>query len=77
MATINFSVPEDIKELFNETFVHRNKSAVIAELMLEAVEREEARRRRAKAIDRVLRRRSLKVPVGAQEIHKAREHGRP
>ena len=39
MATVNFSVPEDVKTAFNETFKGRNKSAVIAELMREAVER--------------------------------------
>ncbi|MGH8478461.1 MAG: hypothetical protein ACREXK_02515 [Gammaproteobacteria bacterium] len=43
MATVNFSVPADVKQLFNETFANRNKSAVIAELTLEAVERERRR----------------------------------
>ena len=40
MATVNFSVPEDVKNAFNETFRNRNKSAIIADLMREAVERE-------------------------------------
>lgn len=30
MATVNFSVPEDVKESFNATFSRQNKSAVIA-----------------------------------------------
>ena len=40
MATVNFSVPEDVKNAFNDTFKNRNKSAIIADLMREAVERE-------------------------------------
>ena len=40
MATVNFSVPDEVKELFNATFAHKNKSAIIAELMLEAARRD-------------------------------------
>lgn len=51
MATVNYSVPDEVKQAFNETFAGRNKSAVIAELMLRGIEEEKARRRRAKAIE--------------------------
>ena len=34
------SVSDEVKTLFNATFAHKNKSAIIAELMLEAVERD-------------------------------------
>lgn len=37
MSTVNFSVPEDIKTAFNLTFEGQKKSAVIADLMREAV----------------------------------------
>lgn len=47
MATINFSVPEDVKAAFNETFSHQNKSAVIVELMREAVARARSRQHNA------------------------------
>ncbi|MGH8562537.1 MAG: hypothetical protein ACREXW_00045 [Gammaproteobacteria bacterium] len=77
MATVNFSVPADVKQLFNETFANRNKSAVIAELMLEAVERERRRGRRAQAIDHILARRRSKPAVSADEIRRARDEGRP
>ena len=33
MSTVNFSVPEDIKNAFNTVFEGQNKSAVIADLM--------------------------------------------
>lgn len=39
MATVNFSVPEDVKQAFNAAFDGQNKSAVIADLMRQAVER--------------------------------------
>ncbi len=39
MPTVNFSVPEDVKDAFNTAFEGQNKSAVIADLMREAVER--------------------------------------
>jgi hypothetical protein len=39
----NFSVPEDVKQAFNAAFERQNKSAVIAELMREAVAREQRR----------------------------------
>ena len=41
MATMNFSIPDDIKERFNRMFADRNKSAIVAQLLDEAVAREE------------------------------------
>src|SRR3989338_7181273 len=37
MSTVNFSVPEDVKQSFNKTFRGQNKSAIIAGLMREVV----------------------------------------
>jgi hypothetical protein len=85
MGTVNFSVADEIKARFNKTFKGRNKSAVLSRLMEEAVEREERRKRRIKAIDELLALRSTsraarhkkrRRPSDA-EIRKAREHGRP
>ena len=33
MATMNFSIPDDIREAFNREFSAQNKSALIARLM--------------------------------------------
>ena len=44
MATVNFSVPDDVKAEFDKVFGDQNKSAVIAELMRDAVA--EAKRRK-------------------------------
>lgn len=77
MATVNFSVPDDVKDAFNLAFEGQNKSAVIAGLMREAIERAERRRRSRSAIDRILAQRS-KAPVrGARVLRAAREKGRP
>jgi hypothetical protein len=73
MATVNFSVPDKVKQAFNAVFAGRNKSAIIAELMLRAVEEHAARESRAIAIDRVLARRSAKRPVTDADIRAARE----
>ena len=76
MATVNFSVPDDVKEAFNEAFKDQNKSAVIADLMREAVERQERRKRHVDAIDRILARRKLAPSVSEEEFRLAREEGR-
>ncbi len=77
MATVNFSVPEDVKTAFNETFKGRNKSAVIAELMREAVERVRRRQKGQEAIERILHRRHRAPVASGGEIRSIREEGRP
>lgn len=73
MATVNFSIPDKVKQVFNAAFAGRNKSAIIAELMLRAVEDQKAKEARAKAIDRLLARRVTKKPVTDADIRAARE----
>ena len=73
MATVNFSVPDDVKAAFNATFSGRNKSAIIAELMREAVERAQRKQRSHEAIASILERRSLMEPVSAEQIRAARD----
>jgi hypothetical protein len=77
MATMNFSVPELTKKKFNRTFRGRNKSAVVARLMERAVEEEQRRERRGRAIDALLELRRRVQPVTALEVRKARVAGRP
>jgi len=77
MATVNFSVPDEVKERFNRAFAGRNKSQIIAELMMRAVEEQVLRKRRVRAIDALLRRRSSRPAVSAAQIRKARAEGRP
>ncbi len=77
MATVNFSVPDEIKKAFQETFAEENRSAIIARLMQEAVEERRRQSRRAAAIDALLDLRSRQAPVGDAEIARARRESRP
>lgn len=73
MATVNFSVPDEVKEAFNETFKDQNKSAIIADLMREAVERAQRKQHSHEAIARILERRTRIKPVTAEEVQAARD----
>lgn len=76
MSTVNFSVPEEVKAAFNAAFAGQNKSAIIAELMREAVERAEQRQRSIAAFGRIRARRE-QAPVATREtIRAARDAGR-
>lgn len=81
MGTMNFSIPDDVKEAFNAEFDGQNKSAVVAELMRKAVEE---RRARVKAdaqfdtlFEELLRQRAEDAPMSDEEIRHARQEGRP
>jgi hypothetical protein len=77
VATVNFSVPEDVKNTFNKTFAGANKSAVVAQLMRQAVEEHRRQKRRRRAIERLLRLRRTIGPVAEGAIRAARVKGRP
>ncbi|MDP4029606.1 MAG: hypothetical protein Q8P42_11670 [Gallionella sp.] len=77
MATVNFSVPEDVKAAFNATFSDRNKSAIIAELMREAVERAQRKQRSHEAIASILERHKNAPAITDDQFRAAREEGRP
>jgi metal-responsive CopG/Arc/MetJ family transcriptional regulator len=77
MATINFSVPDEMKKEFQETFAHENKSAVITRLMKQAVEERRHQQTRAAAIEALLRLRMEQRPASDEEIRRARQVGRP
>jgi len=72
MATVNFSVPEDVKEAFNDTFEGRNKSAIVADLLREAVAREKRRKAHVSAMDRILESRKTAPHVSQDEIRRLR-----
>ncbi|MDZ7670224.1 MAG: hypothetical protein U5Q16_12660 [Gammaproteobacteria bacterium] len=77
MSTVNFSVPEQVKQAFNETFEGCNKSAIIADLMMEAVERAQRRERGREAMARIIQRRTSAPTVTEQQVSDARSKGRP
>ena len=71
MATVNYSIPDEIKELFNSAFSGRNRSAVVSELMRQAAEQELRLRSRREAIDAVLKERNHLAPVTQRAIDDA------
>ena len=77
MATINFSVPDEVKREFQEAFAHENKSAVITRLMKQAVEERKRQQTRAAAIEALLKLRRRQRPASDEEIRRARQIGRP
>lgn len=77
MATMNFSIPDDIEERFNQLFADADKSAVITRLMEDAIERAGRKQRRDQAAQRILARMGQRTLVGEEEIRQARDAGRP
>ena len=77
MATMNFSVPDDLKTAFNKTFRGYNKSAIVAALMREAIDREEAERQGKAAVARILGRRWRAPVVAPKQVRAARLNDRP
>jgi metal-responsive CopG/Arc/MetJ family transcriptional regulator len=81
MATMNFSVPDDLKEAFNKAFDGENKSAIVAGLMRRAIEEKERRAKQDRELDalieELLRIRSEDPPATDEEIRRVRVEGRP
>ena len=77
MATVNFSVPSEVKEAFDKAFQGENKSAVLSSLMRQAVEEQNKKAKRAKIIDQLLGLRKTSKPVRSAVIRTARRKSRP
>ena len=77
MATVNFSVPEEVKREFQRTFAKENKSAIIARLMKQAVEERRRQEQRKAAIEQLLELRKRAPRVTDAQIRRARRYGRP
>ena len=77
MATVNFSVPDEVKAEFNALFAGENKSALLTALMRQAIEDRRRQQRRVAAIDALLELRAEQQPKSDQQIRSAREDERP
>ena len=77
MATVNFSVPEDVKNQFDKVFAGKNKSAVLTKLMQQAIEEQKRMGRRRRAINRLLALREQAPRVTDKDIRLVRTQGRP
>ena len=70
---MNFSIPDDVKERFNQTFANSNKSAIVAQLLEEAIERAEHKQRSDLAIKRILAIRKSNAPASTKAILRTRD----
>lgn len=77
MATVNFSVPDEVKAEFDAEFGRENKSAVIADLMRKAVAEARRKRQRERAFRMLTQRRALRPAVPDSKLRAARIAGRP
>jgi hypothetical protein len=55
MATMRFSVPDEVRDRFEKAFRGHDRSAVVTGLMLLAIQAEERRRRSLSLVERLRR----------------------
>lgn len=77
MGTMNFSIPDEVKDAFNEMFKDENKSAIVAGLMRRAVEDRQRRRRSETLLEQMRRMHAMGRTYTDEEIRRMREEGRP
>ncbi|MCF6284704.1 MAG: hypothetical protein L3K26_05910 [Candidatus Hydrogenedentes bacterium] len=73
MSTMNFSVPEKVKEEFNACFAGENKSAIVTRLLKEAIEARNVQEQRSKAMDVILELRKNAPVITDAEIYRIRQ----
>ena len=76
MATMNFSIPDDVKQRFNQAFADVNKSAIVTQLLEEAIERAERKRRSDLAVKSIFAIRKASQPTSTKKISRARDGNR-
>lgn len=77
VATVNFSVPDEVKAEFDRVFGGQNKSALIADMMRNAVAEVARRERREEIFRRLTERRNRRPRLSDERIRAARITGRP
>ena len=76
MATVNFSVPDDVRDEFNRLFKGENKSAIIARLMQRAVAEARLQKQREAIFRQITAERPKRPKASDAEIAAARRQGR-
>lgn len=77
MATVNFSVPDEVKAEFDKAFGDQNKSSIIAELMRRAVRERRLQIRRERLFRQLSSARSSRPSFNSGEVRRARAADRP
>lgn len=81
MGTMNFSIPDDVKDAFDAAFKDDNKNAIVADLLRMAVEEKRSAAKNDDDLDalieELLRQRAEDPPMSDDEIRRIRHEGRP
>jgi hypothetical protein len=77
MATVNFSVPDEVKMEFDKAFGDQNKSSIIADLMRRAVRERKLQIRRDRLFRQFRVARSGRPTFTNEEVRRARSAERP
>ncbi len=77
MATVNFSVPDEVKAEFDMAFGDQNKSSIIAELMRRAVRERKLQIRRERLFRQFATTRRSRPSVTGAAIRRVRSADRP
>ncbi len=77
MATVNFSVPDEVKAAFDKAFGDQNKSSIIAELMRRAVRERELQIRRKRLFRQLSSARTSRPSLSSEDLRKVRTAERP
>jgi hypothetical protein len=77
MATVNFSVPDEVKMEFDKAFGDQNKSSIIADLMRRAVRERKLQIRRDRLFRQFRVARSGRPTFTSKEVRRARSAERP
>jgi hypothetical protein len=77
VATVNFSVPDDVKAAFDKAFGEENKSAIVAELMRRAVGERQLQLKREKLFRQLGAARASRAAVTSEQIKRTRAAERP
>jgi hypothetical protein len=77
MATVNFSVPDEVKAEFDKAFGDQNKSSIIAELMRRAVRERQLQIRRERLFRQLSSARVNRPSFTNEEVRGPRAPPRP
>jgi Arc/MetJ family transcription regulator len=77
MATVNFSVPDDVKAAFDKMFGAQNKSGIVADLMRRAVREATQQQRREQLFRKLTGARAGRPTASSAQLRAARAAGRP
>ena len=72
MATVNFSVPDEVKAEFDKAFGDQNKSSIIAELMRRAVRERQLQIRRERLFRQLSSARASRASFTSGEVRRTR-----